>query len=66
MFVNSWSYDNKILVINTLTDELEDSVEVLKQPRKIVVDKNEKLWVLCDGGYAGSDYTGDAGIVKIA
>lgn len=65
MFVNSWSYDNKILVINTLTDELEDSVEVLKQPRKIVIDKNEKLWVLCDGGYSGSDYAGDAGIVKI-
>ncbi len=65
MFINSWSYDNKILVINTLTDELEDSIEVLKQPRKLVIDKNEKLWVLCDGGYQDSEYSGESGIVKI-
>jgi glutamine cyclotransferase len=65
MFVNSWSYDNKILIINTLTDELVDSIEVLNQPRKIVLDNNKKLWVLCDGGYDGSSFYGEAGILKI-
>jgi len=65
MFVNSWSYDNKILIINTLTDKLVDSIEVLNQPRKIVLDNNKKLWVLCDGGYDGSSFYGEAGILKI-
>lgn len=65
MFVNSWSYDDKILVINTDSDELVDSIQVLRQPRKILLDKNKKLWVLCDGGFDGSSYSGEAGIVKI-
>lgn len=65
MFVNSWSYDNKILVIDTENDKLIDTIEVLIQPRKILADKNKKLWVLCDGGYPGSDYSGDCGILKI-
>jgi len=65
LFINTWSYDNKILVINTNTDELIDSIEVFKQPRKIIADKYKNLWVLCDGGGENSDYQGDAGIVKI-
>lgn len=65
MFVNSWSYDNKILVINTIKDELEDTIEVLKQPRKIAIDRDKNLWVLCDGGVNGSDYNGVSGILKV-
>jgi YVTN family beta-propeller protein len=65
IFTNSWSYNNKILVIDTKTDKLVDTITVLKQPRKIVLDKNKKLWVLCDGGFIGSTYSGDKGIVKV-
>lgn len=65
LFINCWSYDNKILVIDTDNDILIDTIEVLKQPRKIAADKNKKLWVLCDGGHPGSDYRGDAGLIKI-
>ena len=65
VFVNSWSYDDKILVINANTDELISQIEVLKQPHRMVMDRNGKLWILCDGGYAGSDYSGTPGLVKV-
>jgi hypothetical protein len=54
IFTNCWNYDNKILVIDTKNDALVDSITVGIQPQKIIADINGRIWVLCDGSYAGS------------
>jgi DNA-binding beta-propeller fold protein YncE len=66
VFTNCYSFDNKVLVIDRNTNRLTDSIDVLQQPNSMVLDKNGKIWVLCDGGYSGSTYGDtDAGLVRI-
>lgn len=56
VFVNSWSFNNQIYVLSPSGGFLVDSIQVTKQPNSMVLDKNDKLWVLSDGGYEGSPY----------
>jgi len=56
IFVNCWSFDNKILVINGETDKIIDSIEVVKQPSSMIIDCDGILWVLSDGGIESSSY----------
>lgn len=59
VFVTNWSYNKTIQKIDPVTDEIIAEAMVAKQPNSLVVDKNNKLWVLCDGGYEGSSYGQD-------
>jgi YVTN family beta-propeller protein len=50
-YVAHWTGGNKIIVIDTETDQVTDSIEVGMEPESMVIDKNEMLWVLCNGGW---------------
>ena len=49
VFVNCWSYDDKILVVDAARDRLIDSIRVGWQPSSLAIDRRGKLWVATDG-----------------
>ncbi len=56
VYVNCWSYQNRILKIDTETDKVVDELQVGIQPTSLAIDCNDKLWTITDGGYADSPY----------
>ena len=61
VFAACWSYDNYVLVIDIDNDQIIDSIEVTTQPNSLILDHNNKLWVLSDGGFAGSSFGQEKG-----
>jgi YVTN family beta-propeller protein len=51
VYTTCWSFDSTLIVIDSETDKIINEIPVGRQPNGIVLDKNNKLWVLCDGGW---------------
>lgn len=43
--------NNNLLIINTNNDNLVDSVKVGVSPNSLVLDANNKIWIMCSGGF---------------
>lgn len=56
IFCNCWSYQNRIIKIDTRRDEVVASLEVGIQPNSLVLDCYGKLWTVTDGGYEDSPF----------
>jgi YVTN family beta-propeller protein len=56
VYVSNWTGGKEIMVINTLTDRVSDSIPVGNEPESMVLDKNRTLWVLCNGGWARENF----------
>ena len=59
-FVSNWigpnySGGSEVMVINTVNNTVVDSIKVGVEPESMAIDKNKRLWVLCNGGYFGDN-----------
>ncbi len=55
-FVANWVGGNEVMVINTANDEVIDSIEVGIEPESMAIDRNNMLWVLCNGGWTRENF----------
>ena len=54
VYCTCWSYQSRVIKIDTATDQVVGQLEVGAQPSSLTVDALGRLWALCDGGYDGS------------
>jgi YVTN family beta-propeller protein len=55
-FISNWAGGNKVMVVNTTNNQVMDSIEVGIEPESMVLDKNNMLWVLCNGGWERNNF----------
>ena len=55
-FISNWMNGNEVMVVNTLNNQVIDSIKVGVEPESMVIDRNGTLWVLCDGGWTHENY----------
>ncbi|MFK7983503.1 MAG: YncE family protein, partial [Saprospiraceae bacterium] len=63
--INTKKSSNQIFVINTLTNQVTDSIQIGYNPSELQLDSNNKLWAICNGeqNFGNSDKLG--GIYRI-
>ena len=55
-YAANWVGGSEVMVIDTNSDKVVDSIAVGIEPESMVLDKNGMLWVLCNGGWARENY----------
>ena len=65
LFVSCWSNDNILLVVDPFTNGITDSIIVPFQPKSMVVDINNKIWLVSDGANYSDNYGSPYPILSI-
>ncbi|MFP4622350.1 MAG: YncE family protein, partial [Bacteroidales bacterium] len=60
-----WSSDNTVSIIDISSDKVIETVEVEDTPRDMVKDKNNNVWVFCNGPYTQDEGFTNSKLVKI-
>ncbi len=55
LFSAFWSGGNRIVVTDLATEEVITTITVGLEPESMVLDRNNRLWVLCTGGWNGEE-----------
>jgi DNA-binding beta-propeller fold protein YncE len=61
VFIGNWSAynqeseNNMLLVLNTQSLKITDSVRVGKEPNSMIIDADNNIWVLCSGGFMNEE-----------
>ena len=55
-FISNWMGGSELMVVNTLTNKVVDSIKVGIEPESMVIDKTGTLWVLCNGGWTRENF----------
>jgi hypothetical protein len=55
-YIANWVGGHEVMVVDNITDEVVDSVEVGIEPESMVLDRNNMLWVLCNGGWTRENF----------
>ena len=55
LFAANWSGGNKITVVNLTDNTVETEINTGLEPESMVLDRNNRLWVLCTGGYMNEE-----------
>lgn len=50
-YISNWIGGDKIIVVNTLNNQVVNSITVGREPENIVIDRFYNIWVLCTGGW---------------
>lgn len=56
VYATGWTYNDKLYKIDIDKRKVVDSLRIGPQPNSMILDKNDKLWVLYDGAFQGSPY----------
>jgi len=64
LYVTCWSGDKTVLIIDSSKDQIIAEIATGDQPSGIVLDKYNKIWVLCQS-LPGNNQSGNASLVRI-